>query len=97
MRCSRLQQIPAGLATLGQDGPVTDGVADAERGLRSFVVGTGGARLYPLNATRAHSEFQDNTAHGLLRLTLEDGRYSWAFVPTGGGAARDRGSAACRR
>ncbi|MFN9745401.1 MAG: metallophosphoesterase family protein [Betaproteobacteria bacterium] len=76
---------------------LADGQPDPGYGLRSFVVGTGGAAPYPIPDVRANSEFRDNSTHGLLRLTLEDGGYRWAFVPVDGGAARDAGSARCRR
>jgi acid phosphatase type 7 len=73
-----------------------DGRPDALRGVRSFTVGTGGARLYSWRTLQANSEFRDNSSHGVLRLSLEDGRYRWAFVPVVG-AARDEGSAVCHR
>ncbi|MFO1326303.1 MAG: metallophosphoesterase [Rubrivivax sp.] len=68
---------------------------DPARGIRAFVVGTGGAELYPLVTVRANSEFRDNSRHGVLRMTLSADRYSWQFVPADGGAPRDAGSAAC--
>lgn len=70
---------------------------DPERGIRAFVVGTGGAALYPIGPVRAHSEFRDNTTHGVLRLTLEADRYRWAFQPVDGDAPRDSGSGTCHR
>lgn len=76
---------------------LADGTPDPVRGLRAFVVGTGGAALYPITEVRANSEFRDNGTHGLLRLTLEDGAYRWAFVSIDGGAVRDQGAARCRR
>ena len=71
-----------------------DGHADPVRGVRSFTVGTGGAPLYSWNTIRPNSEFRDNSSHGVLRLTLYEGSYRWAFVPVSG-AARDEGSAQC--
>jgi 3',5'-cyclic AMP phosphodiesterase CpdA len=68
-----------------------------ERGVRSFTVGTGGARLYALRAARPNSEFRDNTTHGVLRLTLAPDGYRWEFVPVGGGPPRDSGDARCHR
>jgi 3',5'-cyclic AMP phosphodiesterase CpdA len=73
------------------------GRRDEDRGVRSFTVGTGGARLYLLPGVRANSEYRDNTAHGVLRLTLAPDAYRWAFVPVGGGAPRDTGEARCHR
>ena len=71
-----------------------DGTLDNARGIRAFVVGTGGASLYELRATLPNSEFRDNTHHGVLRLTLRSGGYSWQFVAVGG-AVLDSGSANC--
>lgn len=72
------------------------GQPDPVRGVRSFTVGTGGARLYSWRTLQANSEFRDNSSHGVLRMTLEADRYRWAFVPVVG-AARDEGSAVCHR
>jgi hypothetical protein len=33
----------------------------------------------------------------VLRLTLDQGSYGWQYVPTGGGAALDAGSASRHR
>jgi hypothetical protein len=73
------------------------GNADPDRGVRSFTVGTGGARLYSLRTPRPNSEVRDASAHGALRLTLSSTDYRWVFVPVGGAAPRDEGSAQCRR
>jgi hypothetical protein len=72
-----------------------DGTADPERGVREFVVGTGGAELYPLGHPILNSEFRDNTTWGVLRLTLDHGSYTWRFVPIGGGDASDFGTGTC--
>jgi len=74
-----------------------DGTADPQNGIRNFVVGTGGAPLYPLGTIHPNSEVRDNTTHGILRLTLGRDAYHWAFVPVGGGPARDSGGALCHR
>lgn len=63
------------------------------RGVRTFVVGTGGSIHYPfdtppLPATEARS---DDT-FGLLELTLHPDRYVWRFVPADGGGFTDSGS-----
>jgi hypothetical protein len=34
---------------------------------------------------------------GVLRLTLLEGTYGWQFVPVGGGAPLDAGTATCHR
>jgi 3',5'-cyclic AMP phosphodiesterase CpdA len=73
------------------------GQSDPQRGVRSFTVGTGGARLYSFRAIRPNSEARDDTTHGVLRLALESAGYRWAFVPAGGGPRRDEGAARCHR
>ncbi len=73
------------------------GTLDRARGIRQFVVGTGGAGLYAMGSPLPNSEVRDNSTHGVLRLTLEQGSYSWQFMPVGGGPARDTGVDGCHR
>jgi hypothetical protein len=74
-----------------------DGTADAVRGVRQFVIGTGGHELNPLGAPLPNSEFRINSSWGVLRLTLGPGKYSWQFLPVGGGAPIDAGTGTCHR
>lgn len=67
-----------------------------DRGLRNFVVGTGGRSLYPVLRPEPGSEVNDTVTYGVLALSLEDGRYSWEFIPLPGSRFTDRGSASCR-
>jgi hypothetical protein len=64
------------------------------KGPREFTVGTGGGRLYgfwrPPYASRARV-----LDHGVLRLALEPGRYTWAFIDVDG-HIRAAGAAPCR-
>jgi 3',5'-cyclic AMP phosphodiesterase CpdA len=71
-----------------------EGRPDARRGLRSFVVGAGGARLYEMGKTRPHSEMRDATDWGILRLELYAGRYNWKYL-TAGGKVTDQGGGVC--
>lgn len=73
-----------------------DGSPDPERGIRQFVVGTGGSNLRPLEVTVANSEVRDASSHGLVRLTLREGGYDWEFVPVEGATFTDAGSGTCR-
>ncbi|MES2261104.1 MAG: metallophosphoesterase [Pseudomonadota bacterium] len=57
-----------------------DGRRDDAGGLRQFVVGTGGAYLTPFRWTEAHSAARDNRRHGVLKLVLGAGSYSWEFL-----------------
>jgi hypothetical protein len=72
-----------------------DGTADSARGLREFVVGTGGRSHYPEGPRQPNSEVYDNTTFGVLVLTLKDGGYTWEFVPVAGGTFHDSGSGTC--
>ena len=72
------------------------GRADPERGIRAFVVGTGGKGLGRfLHRPIQNSEAHDNSSIGVLTLTLRPGNYSWRFVPLPGLPLADSGSAAC--
>jgi len=71
-----------------------DGNANAVRGIREFVVGTGGAELRPFATVIANSEVRIAGTYGVLALALADGQYGWAFVDTSG-TVRDRGLGAC--
>ena len=56
-----------------------------DTGARSFVVGSGGNRLYPAGTVQPGSEFFNNTDFGVLELVLRDTSYEWAFVASGRG------------
>jgi hypothetical protein len=71
------------------------GTADPARGIREFVVGTGGAGLYSFASPQPNSEVRDDTSHGVLQLTLHPGSYSWRFVPIAGDSFTDSGTATC--
>ena len=66
----------------------------AADGMREFVVGTGGARLYPI-WNPMHVSRKRLARHGVLRLSLDAGAYSWQFTDTDG-RVRDAGEASCR-
>lgn len=72
-----------------------DGEVDEERGIRQFIVGTGGRSLYPFGEPATNSEARTNETYGLLKLTLHDDRYDWEFVTPLGAAFSDSGSANC--
>ncbi len=63
---------------------------------RSFVVGTGGATLYPLRETKANSEVRIGQELGILEMTLRTTDYTWRFLPARGGPPLDQGSGGCR-
>jgi 3',5'-cyclic AMP phosphodiesterase CpdA len=70
------------------------GSANPTRGIREFVVGTGGAPLLPFKKPVANSRFRYNKAHGVLTLTLRDGSYAWKFIAVSG-AVIDAGQSTC--
>jgi len=65
------------------------------RGMREFIVGTGGYSLYDRASSQPNSEIFENRTWGVLKLTLKSGKYDWEFVPVAGKSFRDFGSAAC--
>jgi acid phosphatase type 7 len=72
------------------------GRAVPERGIRQFVVGTGGGKgLYPILEPIANSEVHNDETYGVLKLTLHPKSYEWRFVPVEGARFTDSGSARC--
>ncbi|MFN8525928.1 MAG: LamG-like jellyroll fold domain-containing protein [Chloroflexota bacterium] len=66
------------------------------RGIRQFVVGTGGESLRPQRFPLvSNSEVFNSDAYGVIKLTLRDGGYDWEFVPVDGAEFRDAGSGVC--
>ena len=57
-----------------------DGRADGARGIREFVVGTGGAPLRDFPRVAPNSEGRVSIAHGVLAFTLHRGTYDWQFI-----------------
>lgn len=72
-----------------------NGKADREKGIREFVVGTGGNDFTPLARISPNSEAINENAHGVLKLTLSPGAYSWEFISVAGKSYRDAGSGPC--
>jgi hypothetical protein len=65
----------------------------SDRGIRQFIVGTGGADLYRFTATAPNSEARI-AQFGVLHLSLQPAAYRWEFVLTTGGLA-DSGTEGC--
>jgi len=68
---------------------------DDKRGIRQFVVGTGGAYLTSFRFQKPNSEASDNSTSGVLKLTLKDSGYEWEFLAVEGAQFTDRGAALC--
>ena len=71
------------------------GTADPARGIREFVVGTGGSSHSGVGTPLPTSEVSNGTTFGVLQLTLGSGTYSWQFVPVAGATFTDAGSGTC--
>jgi hypothetical protein len=50
------------------------------RGIREFVVGTGGKSLRRVTRTQKHSVVRNGDTHGVLQLTLRPTSYEWRFL-----------------
>ena len=72
-----------------------DAAADSARGIREFVVGTGGKSHRPFGVTTANSEVRNADAFGVLKLTLKPKGYDWQFIPEAGKSFTDSGSGTC--
>jgi acid phosphatase type 7 len=72
-----------------------NGKADPQRGIREFVVGTGGRSHYSILEPSANSEVYNDETYGVLKLTLRPEGYEWRFLPVEGETFTDSGSARC--
>jgi hypothetical protein len=71
------------------------GALDAKRGIRQFVVGTGGRPLRSFGPPKPFSEVRNNSTWGVLHLRLRARSYDWRFVAQPGNAFTDSGSTTC--
>lgn len=69
-----------------------DGSSDQVRGIRQFIVGTGGGTLYGFHTPRRNSVVRIS-AFGVLKLTLDADGYDWEFVSVSGSG--DGGADTC--
>jgi acid phosphatase type 7 len=73
-----------------------EGHADAYRGIREFVVGSGGKNSHrAMSAAQPNSEVRNADTFGVLKLTLHARGYEWEFVPEAGKSFTDTGSGIC--
>ena len=72
----------------------SDGL-DSARGIREFVVGSGGIGFYPFTGSAPNVEASDAATYGALKLTLNPTGYDWAFLRAAGGSFTDSGTTAC--
>lgn len=66
-----------------------------DRGIREFVVGTGGAQLRDYRFIQPNSEVRNSETFGVLKLTLHPSSYDWEFIPIPEQTFRDSGSGQC--
>lgn len=71
------------------------GRLDPDAGIVEFVVGTGGYTHYEFPKVLATSRVRNNTAFGVLEVTLSPGSWSARFVPVAGTAFTDEASGTC--
>jgi len=76
------------------------GRLDRARGIRQFVVGTGGAYATPFLQFPPNSEVREASFDGVLQLRLLDGAVAWQFLPAApeklpAGAVMDHGRMEC--
>ena len=73
-----------------------EGQLAPDRGIREFVVGTGGGGdPYGFGETAPNSEERGQDVYGVLRLTLRPDAYDWKFIPVAGDSFTDEGSEQC--
>ena len=72
-----------------------EGNLDEERGIRQFVVGTGGRSLRDFGEVEANSKVRNSETYGVIKVTLHSGSYDWEFIPIDEGAFTDAGSDRC--
>jgi Ca2+-binding RTX toxin-like protein len=71
------------------------GSFDPARGIRQFVVGTGGVFFTGWSKLKPNSELRQNDTFGVLALTLHPNSYEWRFIPEAGRTFTDSGAGAC--
>jgi len=73
-----------------------EGRPDEEKGIREFIVGTGGGTLESTDfLCNGNCQFFDRETFGLLKLTLHPDSYDWEFIPEPGKTLTDSGSGKC--
>lgn len=76
--------------------PMTpSGARDDLRGIREFVVGTGGKSRYRVDPSGPNREVAHDATYGVIKLTLRPNGYDWQFVSEAGKTFTDSGSGSC--
>jgi hypothetical protein len=69
--------------------------ARSKRGIREFVVGTGGESHAKVRTIQANNQVLNPHTYGVLKLTLRSRSYRWKFVPAGDKTFTDSGNTSC--
>jgi chitodextrinase len=72
-----------------------NGNLNLARGMREFIVGTGGANHTSFTTIFPNSEIRNSDTFGVLKLTLHPTSYDWQFAPVPGKTFTDSGTQAC--
>ena len=72
-----------------------DGAADPQKGIREFIVGTGGRLLGTPTTVRPYSQVRHAGTYGVLKLRLRPAGYDWRFLAAAGVPFTDAGTTAC--
>ncbi len=72
-----------------------EGKVDLKKGIREFVVGTGGAELRPMPLSQPNSEVKNSDSYGVIKFTLHPKSYDWEFIPIPGQTFTDKGTGTC--
>ncbi len=78
-------------------GPQDPNGTSNARGIREFVVGTGGRSHYIFTKVEPNSQARNSNTFGVLVLHLRDHDYDWKFQPESGKTFTDAGSGRCHR
>lgn len=68
------------------------GTRDDARGIRQWVVGTGGRSFYSFSNPISNTDAYNTNTHGVLKLTLHATSYDFEFVPIAGKTYTDTGT-----
>jgi Calcineurin-like phosphoesterase len=71
------------------------GNADPDRGIREFVVGTGGAAFTAFRNIKPNSKARIDGTNGVIEFTLHPDGYDWQFMTAPDGKVADSGSDQC--
>lgn len=72
-----------------------EGNLDLDRGIRQFIVGTGGKGPDPVGEPEPNSEVLDGDTLGVIVFELYDGGYQWNFMAVPGSSFTDDGANSC--